>query len=361
MGIINAVAVIAARQIPPLTPGTPTLAPPSRVTTDFTSPSALADRILQVNVACVVLAVIFLTLRLFTRIRITRSVVIDGYTAIIALMFIFGFRRLALECRAVGMGRHLWVVEASAFYRGRFFMASVDTIAEAFYYAAISASRRQSCSLHLRIFITGQKMKIFIYVFIAILVIYNALGALLNLLTRGNEVDAYWRVNIDFSHTCLDIYHIHFSMRCFNRFAIVGVFLTGLLYVFASSRHLCLIETDLRRRAVVASIVTLYHTISQGNYVPDITSYFSEVILCLAPAPPNTIELYIAFFCSCMPAFKQLIQRIVPMVKSSFVFRRGGRSDEKTKKPKTDIDTRLTDASNLELGNSREKAQAGAS
>jgi hypothetical protein len=115
---------IAARQVPPLTPGTPVSPPPPGVTSNFTAPSESADRILQVNVACIVLAVVFMTLRLIARVRVSRCVGLDDYVSVVALAFILAYSGMALRCRAVGMGRHVWDVEAITFYEGRFFMAS---------------------------------------------------------------------------------------------------------------------------------------------------------------------------------------------------------------------------------------------
>ncbi|KAI9830455.1 MAG: hypothetical protein M1838_005810 [Thelocarpon superellum] len=312
---MDMIATLVARQASdPLTPGTPALEPPPGVTSDFNAYSSKAHRILSVNIVGIILAVIFMVIRLYTRIKVTRLLGADDYAAMAALVFVLAFSGLILDCYSIGLGQHLWNVPSITFYEGRFFL--IEALIEMFYYLAICGVKLSILLLYLRIFTTSKYLRWFIYFFMTFLVLYNAAGFISNLVAC-KPIDAYWHAVLNYKAYCFDIWRLNISLRTFNaltdilivtipipivlrlhaklsqRLGILTIFLTGLL-------------------AVACALVSLYYTIINGNFVADVTDHISDVFFWLS------LELYVGFFCSCMPAFKPILQKILPTLLKSY-------------------------------------------
>lgn len=91
----------------------PSMAPPPGVDSNFVNPVTLADAIVAVSAITSVLAVIFLSMRLYSTLAITRSASYDDGASILAMIFSLGYVGLIVSTK--DDARHGWDFPISAF------------------------------------------------------------------------------------------------------------------------------------------------------------------------------------------------------------------------------------------------------
>lgn len=90
----------------------PSMAPPSGVEPNFINPVTLADATIAVSATTSVLAVVFLSMRLYSTLGITRSASYDDGASIVAMMFSLAYIGLVISTKE--NARHGWDLPVSA-------------------------------------------------------------------------------------------------------------------------------------------------------------------------------------------------------------------------------------------------------
>lgn len=106
------------------------MAPPPNIEPNFVNPVKLANTIVAVSATTSVLAVVLLSMRLYSTLRITRSASYDDGASVLALIFSLAYVGLIVGTR--DDARHGWDVPISAYTASYFKIILCETIIAAF-------------------------------------------------------------------------------------------------------------------------------------------------------------------------------------------------------------------------------------
>ena len=136
----------------------PSVAPPQGMTPNFSHPVTLADSIIAVGTTTAFLAFIFLVMRLYSTLKITRSASYDDSASVFAFVFMLVYLGVLINARSIA--RHSWDLPVSAFTAAYFKIIFFKVIASAF---ALWFSKIAILLLLFRLFSSNQRFRHLIY------------------------------------------------------------------------------------------------------------------------------------------------------------------------------------------------------
>lgn len=93
------------------------MTPPPGIQPNFVHPKTLADTVIAISITTSILAMLLLSARLYSTLRITRSIGYDDYVCVAAMIFSLAFSSLSLNTR--DYARHSWDMPLTG-YTSRF-------------------------------------------------------------------------------------------------------------------------------------------------------------------------------------------------------------------------------------------------
>ncbi len=102
---------------------TPAMQPPPGFTSNFVDPETRSYLVKTAAIISPIISGLFLTLRLYTRVFITRTLGWDDYTCVMAMLCAIGFSGTQWNLAHNGLGTHLWDVPYET-YHGAFIKVS---------------------------------------------------------------------------------------------------------------------------------------------------------------------------------------------------------------------------------------------
>ncbi|CAF9916812.1 MAG: hypothetical protein ALECFALPRED_010874 [Alectoria fallacina] len=281
----------------------PSMAPPPGVDSNFVNPVTLADAIVAVSAITSVLAVIFLSMRLYSTLAITRSASYDDGASILAMIFSLGYVGLIVSTK--DDARHGWDFPISAFTASYLKAILSETIIAAlgFFFSKVSV-----LLLLFRLFSPTQSSRYLVYIGI----IWASLISLTTLAVAGalcapwsgesfGSVPTFercthqvtWAVAQGALNTILDFYILYLpipmvwklNMGQRRKIGVTAIFMTGFIACIASTLSL----------AYKIKLVKSSDPIWNGARV--------EIL--------NIVELNIAIMVACMPACASFSRHII--------------------------------------------------
>ncbi|MCJ1359567.1 MAG: hypothetical protein MMC33_009569 [Icmadophila ericetorum] len=213
----------------------PSEAPPSGVTSNLVDPSSKAYWVTITWVVCLTLSTLFVLIRMYTRIFITKPVRWDDYTCIIAWLGLYAFAVIDIETIKYGAGVDEWNVSvAHTTYFGKWAYAG-----EILYSLLIFITKLSILLLYLRIFVPQKTQKGKIYIAIQITIWLNFLLCLAFFLVEifgCTPRQKYWKPWLP--GPCVDVYGVIITSSVFNCISDLGMLLIPMFAVFRLRMHL---------------------------------------------------------------------------------------------------------------------------
>ncbi|KAI1112149.1 hypothetical protein F5Y14DRAFT_278706 [Nemania sp. NC0429] len=292
----------------------PALPPPDGVESNFDSPET-RDELARIVVGLAyALMLVFLSLRIYTRVMITNSFGADDYLSVAAGASITAFTGVSLSLFGSPLGRHQWDVPLSHFNAS--FLERTLTSIVLFSLSSLFV-RTALLALYLRVFAPNKTARIMIWAGIVTIVVFYTISIILNIrfcvpismTTPVPDKDA-WAEKLKASNCSQPVYNLNASVGLFGvlsdlyiliipvsmvynlriprnrKIGIVTIFLTGLLAV------------------ALSTLSTVFRFIQLESYDFTWDSIPSYTL--------RAAELNIGLICSCMPVvfviFKKILQ-----------------------------------------------------
>ncbi|KAI1179218.1 hypothetical protein F4777DRAFT_502601 [Nemania sp. FL0916] len=306
----------------------PALPPPTGVQSDFENPksrAALAEIVVGLTYA---LMLVFLALRLYTRITITRSLGADDYFTLAAGASITAFTGVSLSLFGRPLGPHQWDVPLSKFNAS--FLERTLTSIVLFSLSSLLV-KVALLALYLRVFSPNATARLMIWVGVATIVAFYILAIIINIVfcvpismtTPVPDKDA-WAKKLEASSCSQAVYNLNAAIGLFGvvsdiyvlvipirmvcklrirrarKFGILGIFLTGLLYEHSNHQHAVCQLTLLRATALsIASTAFRFIQLESFDFTWDSIPSYSL----------RAAELNIGLICGCMPVIFVVLKR----------------------------------------------------
>jgi hypothetical protein len=290
----------------------PALPPPPGVQSDFDSPETREGLARIVVGLTYGLMVIFLTMRIYTRVRITNSLGIDDYLCLAAGASITAFTGLSLSLFGSPLGPHQWNVRLSDF-NASFLVRTLSSIV-LFSFSSLCV-KTALLALYLRVFSPSAAARGMIWIGIATIVVFYLISIILNIrfcvpisMTTPVPDRDEWARKLKASTCSQPVYNLNAAVGLFGvvsdlyvlvipvsmvyrlriprnkKLGILGIFLTGLLAVALS----------------ITSTAFRFLQLESYDFTWDsIPSYTLRAA-----------ELNIGLICSCMPVVFVILKRI---------------------------------------------------
>ncbi|KAI1748061.1 hypothetical protein F4782DRAFT_386685 [Xylaria castorea] len=290
----------------------PALPPPPGVQSNFDNPETREDSAKIVVVLTYGLMLIFLALRIYTRVKITNSLGIDDYLSLAAGASITAFTGLSLSLFGSPLGPHQWDVRLShfnaSFLERTLISIVLFSLSSLFVKTALLA-------LYLRVFAPNRTARMMIWAGITTIVVFYIASIVLNIsfcvpismTTPVPDRDA-WARKLKASNCSQPVYNLNAATGLFGvvsdlyvliipvsmvyklriprnrKLGILGIFLTGLLATALS----------------ITSSAFRFHQLKSYDFTWDsIPSYTLRAA-----------ELNIGLICSCMPVVFVILKKI---------------------------------------------------
>ncbi|KAI1150710.1 hypothetical protein F4825DRAFT_452225 [Nemania diffusa] len=290
----------------------PALPPPPGVQSNFDSPETREDLAKIVVGLTYGLMLVFLAMRIYTRIRITNSLGVDDYLSLAAGASITAFTGLSLSLFGNPLGRHQWDVRLSDF-NASFLERTLSSIV--LFSLSSLFVKTALLALYLRVFSPNVIARVMIWVGVTTIVIFYITSIILNIrfcvpisMTTPVPNQDAWAKKLKASSCSQPVYNLNAAVGLFGvvsdlyvliipvsmvyklriprnrKIGILGIFLTGLL-------------------AVALSITsTAFRFIQLQSYDFTWDSIPSYTL--------RAAELNIGLICSCMPVIFVILKRI---------------------------------------------------
>ena len=253
------ITLTMATSLPPGVPLSmiPSAAPPLGVESDFINPVTLADAVVAVSATTLILAIVLLSLRLYSTLRITRSTSYDDGACIVALVFAVSYVGLIVSTK--DNARHAWDLPLSAYTAGFAKIVFSEQIIAAL---GFLFSKLSILLLLLRLFSPTKRFRYMVYFGI----IWTTLISLTSIIVasalctpRKHELfsslsvaercthEETWAVVQGVLNVCLDFYILYLPIPMVwklqlglqRKIGVMAIFMTGFMYV----PHLLLVLT----------------------------------------------------------------------------------------------------------------------
>lgn len=292
----------------------PALPPPAGVQSDFDSSETRDDLARIVVSLTYALMLVFLALRIYTRVKITNSLGVDDYLSLAAGASITAFTGISLSLLGSPLGRHQWDVPLSHF-NASFLERTLASIV-LFSLSSIFV-RTALLALYLRVFAPNNTARIMIWAGIVTIVVFYTISIILNIrfcvpismTTPVPDKDA-WAKKLKASTCSQPVYNLNASVGLFGALSdlyilIIPVSMVSKLRI-PRNRKIGILTIFLTGLLAVAlsTLSTIFRFIQLESYDFTWDSIPSYTL--------RAAELNIGLICSCMPIvfiiFKKIFQ-----------------------------------------------------
>ncbi|KAI0412417.1 hypothetical protein F5X98DRAFT_367289 [Xylaria grammica] len=281
---------------------TPAGVPPAGQTTNFVDPPSRQTIMIAISTVAIVLATSFVSIRVYSSLRLTRSLGREDWLCLVATVFSFGYIGIILSLAYVS--RHIWDVPViwftESYWKYRFAGNTLQAL-------AYFTSRLPILLLYLRLFGTQRPFRYAVYIAIAAAAgLYITSIPLISYFCTPppggdwGSLDVFakcqrlldWALVQGSGDVALNVYIIllpiapivRLQMPLNKKLGVLAIFLTGLL-------------------AVICSALGLYYRYLL-SFTPDI-NWNEGNFICM-----SVVEINIAIICSCMPALASYMKNI---------------------------------------------------
>ncbi|KAA6415518.1 MAG: hypothetical protein FRX48_00233 [Lasallia pustulata] len=289
----------------------PVIPPPPGIIPNFNTYNHHERDAINGVIACTVLCVSFLLMRLWTKAFVTRQLWWDDYTCVIALLFVAGYNGGAIMQTTNGEGRHLWDIQLGIWHEKWSTGFQVwNAVGYSLYMVAMGTIKLSILLLYLKLLAPGMKLRFAVYGILAFVALY----------TIGLELAVLFAC-----HPIIKLYHYYTPGRCdvdlvahaltqgsLNIVSDLLIIIVPIPMVWSmqmSKQHkigvVALFGTGL-----VVTALSMYrlHTLVRLNSSLDVTiNQWETTIISL-------IEINLTLIASCMPSFKPFIRHLVACI-----------------------------------------------
>ncbi|KAF2188920.1 hypothetical protein K469DRAFT_456892, partial [Zopfia rhizophila CBS 207.26] len=278
--------------------------PPSGITPNFVNPPSRAHVVITVHIVLTIISTLFMGLRFYTVLFITRHVRVDD-----CKLSYHSYKRLLLTFVPVtlyGFGRHLWDIPFSVF-SPRFM--KVGAIAGTFYGISIMLTKLSILTFFI-LFAPRGNLRIVIYITMAIVVIYS-LVASFEWVYACRPLEKYWDLTIP-GGSCINWLKVTVFSGVMNTatdttILVLPVLLLRNVRLPKRQKIGVMIMLMTGGFVLVVSIIRLKLTVDSVH----------QTDLTWENVDGNawwTIEAHIAIVCACLPAGKPFLRKHMPKV-----------------------------------------------
>ncbi|KAA6414778.1 MAG: hypothetical protein FRX48_01528 [Lasallia pustulata] len=289
---------------------TPALAPPPGVVPDFVHPASINQEVLIISAICLALMMLFVTVRVCSKMRHTSTFGWDDYASIFAMFGSIGYTSVfiaTLRQYPRVVGPHQWdipIIAITSSYAQRVEILAI------FYNPLCLAAKLSLYLLYLRIFNPSVRTTYLVYIGITFTAVFHTASLLNNVISctpRGGHtfleavanpkctvsaitvgiVRAAINALIDFFMLYIPmpvVWTLQLPMR--RKIGVCAIFMTGLL-------------------ACTAGILSLYYRV---QYKRTGDRFYNQALMLLMAV----VEINIGIMCGCMPAFASFCRQFLP-------------------------------------------------
>lgn len=295
--------------------------PPDGVTPDFNSPNPLGALYIAIATCLLIISTMFVAMRLYTKIFLTRSPGWDDYTSVLSWIGAFIWTGLTIKMVKLGMGRHSWDDNSSIGNQEAYLY--ITFVASITYFAVICLVKVSILLLYLRAFTESRRFKYIVYVLL-FLIVSTHVATIPIYLSGVSPVSCQWKVFVSdeasdsFCHSRLS-FDFDDMWYCFLNAWTVLLDLVIVILPCPAVWRLHLAKEQ--RLAVIAILISgLVATLSSVIRVPYLVhrlffdelgdNLFTEFQVDMI----STVEIETAIICTCLPTLKAFLKRFFPGV-----------------------------------------------
>ncbi|KAJ5262970.1 hypothetical protein N7524_008275 [Penicillium chrysogenum] len=283
-------------------------------TPNYIDPPTRGHGVLIVNIVCFSLALIVVSLRLYTRLRVTCSAGIDDVLIVIGLIFAIAMAVVtSIATEHWGMNRHVWDIELLR-------LVTVQKLNLCFQimFSLSSCFTKISLLWFCRRLIGKGRFVLYNWAFILSMVFVGLSSFLFTIISifQCSPVRAYWQINPTESYHCMNDGAIVFSASVINIF-------TDLLVTTLPMPLIWSLKLPARQRLAVISIFALGVVVNVAGSVRTVYVWKSMVTgydatwLGWPVLVAAAVEISLGLICSSAPALRPLIAAFLPRLLSS--------------------------------------------
>ncbi|KAI9792578.1 MAG: hypothetical protein M1816_002098 [Peltula sp. TS41687] len=303
MAIIKDMAFLLPREMPE-----PGILPPVGVTPDFIHPESRANYCIAVHTVVLTIATLFLAVRMYVKLRITRSPGWDDYTIVLAWITSIAYSGVGLAQLQYGLGVHGWNVPLPDIIKWR----QLSNVEQTMYPMLIFVLKLSILLLYRRIFAPSRRTKVFIGVIVAFLFFFylsNMIVKIFSCTPRKLIWDKRIPGHCTNPHT---LYLVTAIVNVISDFYILLLPLPAIwhLQVPLARRIGLMLAFSAGLFACITSIVRLAETIKHASY-KDASWEVLTIHLW------TVIEINVGIACACMPALPSFYHHFFPRRQTS--------------------------------------------
>ncbi|PWY91668.1 hypothetical protein BO94DRAFT_583604 [Aspergillus sclerotioniger CBS 115572] len=282
----------------------PASTPPPGVTANFVNPENQNYQIYSINIALCLTGTTILLLRLYTRIRLQKTIAIDDWFCIGAQICAWLFAILCMLNIRNGYGVHMWDLHLSEIKPFK----QYDLAAEDIFVVGIWLVKTSILLFYLRLS-PEKRFRQMTYAIMVFVALYNIISLLV--FTLGClPVQAMWDVTLMPTAKCVQQLSFVYANAAFNLFSD--------LITLALPIKLCWsLQTTIKQRVLLmlvlmmgsfACVIAIVRIVTMMPFVDDMDLTWYKVTL----AKWAMVEINVGIICSCLPVLRPLLLRIFP-------------------------------------------------
>ncbi|KAJ5562839.1 hypothetical protein N7461_001600 [Penicillium sp. DV-2018c] len=283
-------------------------------TPNYINPPTRGHGVVIVNVICMSLALLVVSLRLYTRLRITCSAGIDDVLIVIGLIFAIAMAVItSIATQSYGMNRHVWDIEVSQ-------LVTVQKLNLCFQIMFSMASCFTKISLlwFCRRLIGKGNFAMYNLAFILCMVFVGLSSGMFTIISifQCTPVRAYWEISPTGPYHCMNDGAIVFSASVINIF-------TDFLVTALPMPLIWSLKLPARQRLAVISIFALGVVVNVAGSVRTVYVWKSMVVgydstwIGWPVLIAAMVEISLGLICSSAPALRPLIATFLPRLLNS--------------------------------------------
>ncbi|KAJ5345291.1 hypothetical protein N7541_007784 [Penicillium brevicompactum] len=283
-------------------------------TPNYIDPPTRGHGVLVVNIVCLALAFIVVSLRIYTRIRITCSAGVDDVLIVIGLVFAIAMAVVtSIATEQWGMNRHIWDIQLL-----RLVTVQKLNLTWQIMFSLASCFTKISLLWFCRRLIGKGHFALYNWAFILSMVFVGLSSGLFTIISifQCSPVRAYWQINPTESYHCMNDGAIVFSASVINIF-------TDFLVTTLPMPLIWSLKLPARQRLAVISIFALGAVVNVAGSVRTVYVWKSMVVgydatwigwpVLIAAA----VEISLGLICSSAPALRPLVAAFLPRLLNS--------------------------------------------
>ncbi|KAJ5941347.1 hypothetical protein N7516_001515 [Penicillium verrucosum] len=282
-------------------------------TPNYIDPPTRGHGVLIVNVVCLPLAFLIVSLRLYTRLWITCSAGVDDVLIVVGLIFAIAMAVItSIATEQWGMNRHIWDIESDRFIAVRKLNLCFQLL-----FLVSSCFIKISLLCFCRRLIGKVNFALYNWAFLLSIVFVAGSSVLFIVISifQCSPIHAYWEINTE-SYHCMDDGAIVFSASVINIF-------TDLLVTALPMPLIWSLRLPARQRLAVISIFALGIVVNVAGCVRTVYAWKSMMTgydgtwVGWPGLITAAVELSLGLICSSAPALRPLIAAFLPRLLSS--------------------------------------------